>query len=142
MKQKTLLKSGAQAESSGVREPRRTALPRRGSQSWVLWRWGLISGLPLPSRFAHAHVWSGSGLFLVACTSLSQYGFQRECFWEVGRIYYGLASPPSFRPLLILLVGGSLSVPCSLLGPSLVRQLMQAVIFMPGQGGRFRSTVP
>ena len=35
-KQELLLGKGAQVESSGVREPRRTALPR-GSQSWVLW---------------------------------------------------------------------------------------------------------
>ena len=35
-KQETLLGQGAQAESSRVREPRRTALPR-GSQSLVLW---------------------------------------------------------------------------------------------------------
>ena len=34
--QEILLGKGAQVESSGVREPRRTALPR-GSQSWVLW---------------------------------------------------------------------------------------------------------
>ena len=35
-KQKTLLGRGVQAESSRVREPRRTALPR-GMQSQVLW---------------------------------------------------------------------------------------------------------
>ena len=34
-KEETLLGRGTQAESSGVREPRRTALPR-GSQSRVL----------------------------------------------------------------------------------------------------------
>ena len=35
-KQETLLGRGPQAESSGVREPRRTALPC-GSQSQILW---------------------------------------------------------------------------------------------------------
>ena len=30
--------------------------------------------------------------------SLSQDGFQYEGFWEVGRTYYGLASPPSLTP--------------------------------------------
>ena len=35
-KQEILLRKGTQVESSRVREPRRTALPR-GSQSWVLW---------------------------------------------------------------------------------------------------------
>ena len=38
-KQETLLGRGAWAESSRVREPRRTALPR-DSQSQVLWSWG------------------------------------------------------------------------------------------------------
>ena len=32
----------------------------------------------------------------MACASLSQGGFQREGFWEVGRTYYGPAYPPSF----------------------------------------------
>ena len=36
IKQETLLGRGTWAESSRVREPRRTALPC-GSQSWVLW---------------------------------------------------------------------------------------------------------
>ena len=38
-KQETLLGKGTWMESSRVREPRRTALPR-GSRSWVLWWWG------------------------------------------------------------------------------------------------------
>ena len=37
-KQEILLGKGTQGESSRVREPRRTALPR-GSQSRVLWQW-------------------------------------------------------------------------------------------------------
>ena len=44
--QETLLGRGARAESSRVREPRRTSLPR-GSQSRVLWGVGLVSGLSL-----------------------------------------------------------------------------------------------
>ena len=35
-KQEILLGKGTRVESSRLREPRRTALPR-GSQSWVLW---------------------------------------------------------------------------------------------------------
>ena len=35
-RQEILLEKGTWVESSRVREPRRTALPR-GSQSWVLW---------------------------------------------------------------------------------------------------------
>ena len=49
---------------------------------------GLVSGLSLANH-------SDSGSFLVAHASLSQDGFQREGFWEVGR-KYRLASPVSF----------------------------------------------
>ena len=42
-KQEILLGKGTRVESSRVREPRRTALPR-GSQSWVLWWWDLFPG--------------------------------------------------------------------------------------------------
>ena len=35
-------------------------------------------------------------------------------------------------------VGGGLLVPCSLLGPPVVKQLMQMVTMVPGQGGRFQ----
>ena len=38
-----------------------------------------------------------------------------------------------------LLVGGGLLVPCSLPGPPVVKQLMQIVTMVPGQGGRFQS---
>ena len=36
-------------------------------------------------------------------------------------------------------VGGPLLVPCSLPGPSVVKQLMQMVTMVSGQGGRFQS---
>ena len=38
-----------------------------------------------------------------------------------------------------LLVGGGLSVPYSLPGPPVIKQLMQMVTMVPGQGGRFQS---
>ena len=38
-----------------------------------------------------------------------------------------------------LLVDGSLLVPCSLSGPPVIKQLMQMVTMVPGQGGRFQS---
>ena len=38
-----------------------------------------------------------------------------------------------------LLVGGGLLVPCSFPGPPVVKQLMQMVTMVPGQGGRFQS---
>lgn len=59
---------------------------------------------------------------------LSQDGFQREGFWEVGRTY-GLKSPLSFDLSQILLVDGSLSVPCSLPGPPVVKQLTQWLLW-------------
>ena len=77
---------------------------------------------------------SGSGSFLVAHTSLSQDGFQRGGFWEVGRTY-GLVS--AFDLFRILPVGGGLLVPCSLPGPPVIKQLMQMVTVVPGQGGWF-----
>ena len=37
-----------------------------------------------------------------------------------------------------LLVGGDLLLPCSLPGPPVIKQLMQIVTRMPGQGGWFQ----
>ena len=45
----------------------------------------------------------------------------------------------SFDLSQTLLVGGGLLVPCSLPGPPVVKQLMQMVTMVPGQGGRFQS---
>ena len=36
-------------------------------------------------------------------------------------------------------VGGGLLVPCSLPGPPVIKQLMQMVIMVSGQGGRFQA---
>ena len=36
-------------------------------------------------------------------------------------------------------VGGGLLVPCSLPGPPVIKQLMQMVTTVPGQGGLFQS---
>jgi len=35
--------------------------------------------------------------------------------------------------------GGGLLVPCSLPGPPVIKQRMQMVTMVPGQGGRFQS---
>ena len=48
-----------------------------------------------------------------------------------------MASP--FDLSQILLVGGGELVLCSLLGPPAVKQLMQTVTMVHGQGGRFQS---
>ena len=73
-------------ESSRVREPRRTALHMAHCLGFLVVV-GLVFGLTLTSHLACAHTWSDSGFFLVARASLSQDRFQREGFWEVGRIY-------------------------------------------------------
>ena len=45
----------------------------------------------------------------------------------------------SFDLSQTLLVGGGLIVLCSLSGPPVVKQLMQIVIVVPGQGGQLQS---
>ena len=69
---------------------------------------GLVSGLPLAN-----HSDSES---LVVHALFSQDGCQREGFWEVvGQVV------SSFDLSRTLLVGGGLSVPCSLPGPPVIR---------------------
>ena len=88
---------------------------------------GLVSGLSLANH-------SDSESFLVVHALFSQDGCQREGFWEVvGHV----VSP--FDLSWTLLVGGGLLVPCSLPGPPVVKQLMQIVTMVPGQGGQFQS---
>ena len=87
----------------------------------------LVSGLSLASH-------SDSESFLVVHTLFTQDGCRREGFWEVvGQV----VSP--FDLSQTLLVGGGLLVSCSLPGPPALKQLMQMVTMVPGQGGRFQS---
>ena len=74
-KQDILLGEGTRVESSRVREPRRTALPR-GSAGSGFMVMGLASGLSLANH-------SVSESFLVVHTLFSQDGCQREGFLEV-----------------------------------------------------------
>ena len=67
-------------------------------------------------------------------TLFNQDGCQREGFWEVVR---QVVSPSDLSRTF--LVDGGLLVPCSLPGPPVVKQLMQMVTIVPGQGGRFQS---
>ena len=97
-KQKTLLGRDTQAETSRVRETRRTTLPR-GLQSPVYGN-GVSFWVVSGQSSCLYHIWSDSASFLVAHKSLSQDGFQHRGFWEVGRTYYGLASPSPFWPFL------------------------------------------
>ena len=91
---------------------------------------GLVSGLSLASH-------SDSESFLVAHASFSQDGCQREGFWEV--VGHVLSPIDLFR---ILPVGGGLLATCSLPGPPVVKQLMQMVTMVPGQGGQFQCASP
>ena len=88
---------------------------------------GLVSRLSLAFR-------SDSESFLVVHALFSQDRCQREGFWEVVR---NVVSP--FDLSQTLPVGGGLLVPCSLPGPPVVKQLMQMVPIVPGQGGQFQS---
>ena len=91
---------------------------------------GLISGLSLANH-------SDSESFLVVHTLFSQDGCQREGFWEV----VGYVVSP-FDLSWTLLVGGGLLVPYSLPGPPVIKQLMQMVTMVPGQGGWSVSELP
>ena len=117
---------GQPVESSRVREPRRTALPH-GLQSQGFMVMVLVSGLSLANH-------SDSESFLVVHALFSQDGCQRERFWEVVR---HVVSPLDLSRTL--LVGGGLLVSCSLSGSPVIKQLMQMVTMVPGQGGRFQS---
>ena len=88
---------------------------------------GLVSGLSLANH-------SDSESFLVVRALFSQDGCQREGFWEVVRqVVFPFDLSRTF------LVDGGLLVPCSLRGPPVVKQLMQIVTVVPGQGGQFQS---
>ena len=88
---------------------------------------GLVSGGSLANH-------SNSESFVVVHASLSQDGCQREGFWEVvGQV----VSP--FDLFRTLLVGGGLLVLYSLPGSPVIKQLMQMVTMVPGQGGRLQS---
>ena len=88
---------------------------------------GSFSGMSLANH-------PDSESFLVVHALFSQDGCQREGFWEVvGQVV------SSFDLSQTLLVGGGLLVLCSLAGPPVIKQLMQMVTMVPGQGGPFQS---
>ena len=88
---------------------------------------GLVSGWSLANH-------SNSESFLVAHAWLSQDGCYREGFWEVDG--HTMSSLDLSRTLP---VGDGLLVPYSLSGSPVIKQLMQKVTMVPGQGGRFQS---
>ena len=88
---------------------------------------GLVSELSLANH-------SDSESFLVVHSLFSQDGRKREGLWEE----VGHAKSP-FDLSRTLPVGGGLLVPSSLPGAPVVKQLMQMVTMVPGQGGRLQS---
>ena len=88
---------------------------------------GFVSGLSLANH-------PDSESFLVGQDLFSQDGRQGGGFWEI----VGHAVSPLDHSWT-LLVGGGLLVPCSLPGPPVLKQLMQMVTMVPGQGGWFQS---
>ena len=87
---------------------------------------GLVSRLSLANH-------SDTKSFLVVHALFSQDGCQRG-FWEVVE---HVVSPLDLSRSLP--VGGGLLVPYSLPGPPVIKQLMQMVTMVPGQGGQFQS---
>ena len=101
------------------------------SATWLAVSSFMVMGLV--SRLSLAN-YSDSESFLVVHALFSQDGRQREGFWEVVR---HVVSP--FDLSRTLPVVGGLLVPYSLPGPPVVKQLMQIITMVPGQGGRFQS---
>ena len=81
-----------------------------------------------------AYIWSDSGSFLVARTSQPRW-IPVPRILGVGHLLPLFGS----SQILQLILG---EAPYFLSRTPVVRQLMQAVITMPGQGGQFQSMVP
>ena len=89
---------------------------------------GLASGWSLTNR-------SNSESFLVAGARITQ---PRRMLAR-GILGSGRTRGVSLRPFPNSLVGGGLLVPYSSSGSPVIKQLMQMVTMVPGQGGRFQS---
>ena len=98
--------------------------------------WVVVSGFMVMRLVSGWSLANHSNLesFLVAHASLSQDGCQQEGFWEVDR-----HSVSPFDLSRTLQVGGGSLVLYSLSGSPVIKQLMQMVTMVPGQGGRFQS---
>ena len=127
-KQKTLQGRGAQVEMSKVRDP--------SSATWLTVRfYGFSFQVASGQSSCSAHIWSGSGSFLVVRASLSQGGFQHQGSWGVG-VPSLLLAPPKPSRLVFRAASRSLS------GPPAVTPLRQAALVEPGQGGWLQSMAP
>ena len=116
---------GTWVESRRVREPRRAALPR-DLQSWVLWWWDYFQGCLWPIFLTQSPSWWCTPCSAKWISERRILGGGRTCgvtFWPFPNSYWWWR----------------LIIPCSLPGPLVVKQLMQMVTMLPGQGGWFQS---
>ena len=114
--QETLLGRGAWAGSSGVRGPRRTAVPLGF----------MVMGLA--SRLSLANHSDSESFLVVPCSALFS---QDGCQWQgFGKVVRHMLSPLDFSQTLP--AGGGLFVPCSLPGSPVVKELMQMITRVPG----------
>ena len=123
-KQKILLEKGALAESSRVREPRRTALPRARSLGFY---GDGISFLVVFGQSSWFRVLPGGAHIAQPARRILGGSWTRVSTFDLS---------------WTLPVGGGLLTPCSLPGPPVVKQFMQMVTSVPGQSGRFSVIVP
>ena len=107
----------------------------KGTQENCSATWFAVSGFMVMGLVSRSSLTkhSDSESFLVAHALLILDGCQRG-FWEV---VGHMVSP--FDLSQTLLVGGGLLVPCSLLGPPVIKQPMQMGTIVPGQGGQLQS---
>ena len=119
-KQEVLLGKGSWVESSRVRESRRTALPAACSLGFY------GDGISFQVVFTQS--------FWLRFPPGGTYLVQPRWMPERRILLY-----PFFDISPTLPVGGGLLVLCSLPGPPILKQLMQIVTMVPGQGGQFQS---
>ena len=94
----------------------------------------------MASRLVCAPIWSSPGPFPGGRAHLSvKTDSNSRVSGRLSGRRVGWCVIPLSGPSQSLLIGlaGTLSVPSSLSGPPVVRQLMQVVIFVSGQGGWF-----
>ena len=127
-KQEILLGRGTQVESRGVREPRRTALPPGCSLRF--YGDGISFRVVFSQSFWLRVLSGGTGII------------QPRWMLERRILGGGRTCVSPFDLSWTLPVGGGLLVPCSLTGPPVIKQLMQMVTMVPGQGGRFQCASP
>lgn len=133
-KQETLLGKGALEGSSRVREPRRTALQVVAVSGWF---YGVSFPVVSEQSSCLAHIWSGSGSFLLAHAPLSEDRSQHQGSREVGGLVSSLLLAPPTSSWYVFR-----AAPRSLSGPPAGRQLMHRAVTVPAKVGHFGHWCP